>query len=134
MSCFAARTGADPYKLDTPTFPAQMEAMTNPRKSTGRLSDPARAANAWRRYRWLMRWVIAAAALGVAGALLYLKLDGSPLTATIIVATSAGVAFSVLLAGALMGLIFLSSGSGHDEDVARFAPDEEEGADWDRRR
>jgi len=30
-----------------------------------------------------------------------------------------GVGGSVFLAGALMGLAFLSSGSGHDEDVER---------------
>jgi len=57
------------------------------------------------------------------------------MTATVIVATSAGVAFTVLLAGALMGLMFLSSGSGHDEDVANFAEDDDEpGAHLDRRR
>lgn len=65
-----------------------------------------------------MRWVIAAAVLAVVIALLYISADGSPLTAAMVIATSAGVAFSVLLAGALMGLIFLSSGTGHDEDVA----------------
>lgn len=55
------------------------------------------------------------------------------MTATVIVATSAGVAFTVLLAGALMGLMFLSSGSGHDEDVANFAEDDDEpGAHLDR--
>ena len=89
-----------------------------------RLSDPAQAAHAWARYRWIMRWVIAAAAVSVAAALLYLRADGSRLTATMVIATSAGVAFSVLLAGALMGLVFLSSGSGHDEDVTHLDEDD----------
>jgi uncharacterized protein involved in exopolysaccharide biosynthesis len=112
-----------------------MEAMSKPPKSHNRLSDPAQAAHAWARYRWIMRWVIAAAMLSVAAALLYLKSDGSTLTATMIIATSAGVAFSVLLAGALMGLIFLSSGTGHDEDVAHFDEEEEDnGRRWDKRR
>jgi hypothetical protein len=31
----------------------------------------------------------------------------------------------VLLAGALMALIFMSSGTGHDEDVARFEPEDD---------
>lgn len=84
-----------------------------------RLSDPVSAARAWARYRWIMRWVILTAVLSVAAALLWLKLEGSPLTVAVVIATSAGVAFSVLLAGALMGLIFLSSGSGHDEDVGQ---------------
>jgi len=30
-----------------------------------------------------------------------------------------GVGGSVIMAGLLMGLVFLSSGSGHDEDVTR---------------
>ena len=107
--------------------------MTKPRKSPDRLSDPAQAAVAWRRYRWIMRWVIAAALFAVAAALLYLRADGSPLTATMIIATAAGVAFSVLLAGALMGLMFLSSGTGHDEDVASFEEEDADGSRWDKR-
>ena len=94
-----------------------MEAMTRPPRRRNRLSDPVYAARAWARYRWIMRWVVAAAALSVAAALIYLRADGSPLTATMIIATSAGVALTILLAGALMGLIFLSSGTGHDDDV-----------------
>lgn len=96
------------------------------------LSDPVRAARAWARFRWIMRWVTIVAMLSVVAALFYLQADGSPLTVAVVIATSAGVALSVLLAGALMGLIFLSSGTGHDEDVANF---EEEGGDrFDRRR
>ena len=94
-------------------------------KLRNRLSDPVSAAHAWARYRWIMRWVIAAAVLSVVAALLWLKAEGSPLTVAVVIATSAGVALSVLLAGALMGLIFLSSGSGHDEDVTRH--DDEQG-------
>ncbi|MET0376080.1 MAG: hypothetical protein ABW128_17715 [Rhizorhabdus sp.] len=93
-------------------------------KKRNRLSDPVSAAHAWARYRWIMRWVIATATLAVAAALLWLRLEGSPLTVAVVIATSAGVAFSVLLAGALMGLIFLSSGSGHDEDVGRTDEDD----------
>ncbi|KKC24461.1 hypothetical protein [Sphingomonas sp. SRS2] len=92
-------------------------------KRRNRLSDPVSAAHAWARYRWIMRWVIATAILAVAAALLWLRLEGSPLTVAVVIATSAGVAFSVLLAGALMGLIFLSSGSGHDEDVGQIDED-----------
>jgi len=91
-------------------------------KPRNRLSDPAQAVRAWARYRWLMRWVIAAAATSVAAALYYLKMAGAPMTAAVLIATTAGVALTVLLAGALMGLIFLSSGTGHDEDITR--PDE----------
>ena len=106
--------------------------MTKPPGPHDRLSDPVYAARAWARYRWIMRWVIAAAALSVAGALLFLWADGAPLSASVVIATSAGVALSVLLAGALMGLIFMSSGTGHDEDVAHFGEDDG-GSRWDRR-
>lgn len=80
-----------------------------------------------------MRWVIAAAVLSVAAALTFLWADGAPLTATVIIATSAGVALTVLLGGALMGLVFMSAGSGHDEDVAHFDADDPSSY-WDRRR
>lgn len=103
--------------------------MSNPRN---RLSDPQHAAHAWIRFRWIMRWVIATAMLAVAAALFYLWADGSPLTVAVVIATSAGVALSVLLGGALMGLIFMSSGTGHDEDVAHFETDDRDR--WDRRR
>ena len=93
-------------------------------KLRNRLSDPVSASHAWARYRWIMRWVIITAALSVAVALLWLWAEGSPLTVAVVIATSAGVAFSVLLAGGLMGLIFLSSGSGHDEDVTRRGDEE----------
>ncbi len=83
-----------------------------------RLSDPAYAAFAWARYRMIMRWVLIVSILSVIAAIAYLRADGSQITVAMLIATSAGVAFSILLAGALMGLIFLSSGSGHDEDVA----------------
>lgn len=104
------------HAIDTPTFPSQMEAMSAPRN---RLSDPVLAARAWARFRWIMRWVIVAAILSVAASIFYLWADGSPFTVAIIVATIAGVSLSVLLGGGLMGLIFMSAGSGHDEDAAR---------------
>jgi len=33
------------------------------------------------------------------------------------IATAGGVAFAVMLTAALMGLVFLSSGTGHDESI-----------------
>lgn len=99
-----------------------------------RLSDPVAAGHAWARFRWIMRWVIATAMLSVVAALAYLWADGSPLTVAVVVATSAGVSLSVLLGGALMGLIFMSSGTGHDEDVGRIDErPEDPSAGWDKR-
>lgn len=82
------------------------------------LSDPDRAAAAWRRYRRLMLWMAAAALAAVIGAIAYLKFQGGPFPPHMLIATIAGVGFTVLLGAALMGLVFLSSGSGHDADAA----------------
>ena len=39
------------------------------------------------------------------------------------IATALGIGFSMLLASALMGLIFLSNGTGHDSSVDNELPD-----------
>ena len=91
-----------------------MEPMSGQKQG---LSDPERAALAWRRYRRLMLWMAAAAVAAVLAAILYIKSRGGPFPIHMMIATIAGVGFSVLLAAALMGLVFLSSGSGHDDDV-----------------
>lgn len=91
--------------------------MTHRRPS---LSDPEYATFAWKRYRRLMAWMSLAAIAAVSAALLYLRASIGPLPWSIILATAAGIGLSVLLAAALMGLIFLSSGTCHDEDVADF--------------
>jgi hypothetical protein len=89
------------------------------------LDDPAYARFAWRRFRRLLGWMAAVAALaaGIAVALLWHLLG--PLPIHMMIATILGVGLSVLLAAALMGLIFLSSGSGHDAAVDRFASKEQ---------
>ncbi|RYY34099.1 MAG: hypothetical protein EOP59_16810 [Sphingomonadales bacterium] len=91
-----------------------MEAMADPRD---RLSDPDYAAFAWGRYRRLMRWMGLAAIVAALAAMAWLWGTGSPLNLTVIIATAAGVGGSVLLGTALMGLVFLSSGTGHDLDA-----------------
>lgn len=90
------------------------------------LDDPEYAAFAWGRYKRLMRGM-ALFSLGVVvlslGLLRYMV---GPLSVHMYIATAGGVFFSCLLAAALMGLVFLSSGSGHDEVVED--PFENEGA------
>lgn len=88
------------------------------------LSDPARAALAWRRYRRLMAWMVGVSIAAVVAAIVYLKMQGGPLPVHMLIATIAGVGFSVLLASALMGLVFLSSGTGHDEEAADSTKDD----------
>jgi hypothetical protein len=56
--------------------------------------------------------------LAVLGALGWLRFTmGEALTIHMIIATAAGIGLSVMLGAALMGLVFLSSGSGHDESI-----------------
>lgn len=81
--------------------------------------EQARAAEAWRRYRRMMRWMALAAAIAVALSLLWLKQAGGPMPFHMVVATVAGVGLTVLVGAALMGLVFLSSRSGHDEETGR---------------
>lgn len=66
-----------------------------------------------------MRWMGGAALFAVAVAFIYLyfSADSSGVTIHMYIATALGVFFSVLLGAALMGLVFLSSGTGHDEAV-----------------
>ena len=60
-----------------------------------------------------------AAAVVVAGVIAAMTRVQGPLHWVTMLAVAGGVGGSILLAGALMGLAFLSSGSGHDEDVER---------------
>jgi hypothetical protein len=80
-------------------------------------TDYARAAAAWERYKRMMRWMVALAAAVAGLSLLYLKASGAPLPLHLVVATIAGVGLMVLIGTGLMGLIFLSHRSGHDEDA-----------------
>ena len=82
-----------------------------------RKTDYARAAAAWERYKRMMRWMVVLAAVTAALSLLYLRASGAPLPLHLVVATIAGVGLTVLVGTGLMGLIFLSHRSGHDDDA-----------------
>ena len=83
-----------------------------PRRTT---ADYERAASAWGRYKAMMKWMALASFVSVLLALIYLKSSGEPVPIHMVIATIAGVGLSVLLGTALMGLVFLSNNSGHDE-------------------
>jgi hypothetical protein len=83
------------------------------------LDDPDYAAFAWARYRRLLGWMALATVLIVAIAVGLLDLWYGPLSWIAILAAIGGFGATVMMAAALMGLVFLSSGSGHDEDVDR---------------
>ena len=73
-----------------------------------------------------MAWMILASLGATIGCLVFLSKLIGDIPIHMMIATSAGVFASVLLASALMGLVFLSSGSGHDESIRDPLETEEE--------
>ena len=81
------------------------------------LDDPHSAAFAFARWKRMMKLMGAITALTVAAILAYLGLTQPDLSIHFFIAVGLGVGGSMLLMGALMGLVFLSNGTGHDESV-----------------
>lgn len=74
-------------------------------------------ADHWRRFRRLMLLMVVAA-IGTAGlAVWQMRAEGVPLHLHFVIAMGGGIIIALLLAGALMGLAFVSNRSGHDETV-----------------
>lgn len=88
------------------------------------LDDPETAAHAWARYKRLMRLMLGLTVGVVIIALALIYRGWGMDSAHMFIAVALGIGFSMLLAGALMGLMFLSSGTGHDEAVADGSDDE----------
>lgn len=90
------------------------------------LDDPENAAYAWARFRRIMR-LLMAVTIGtvlIALALLY-KFNGA-ISVHFYIAVAIGISFTMLLGGGLMGLVFLSNGTGHDEAVDNKMPSHDE--------
>jgi ABC-type Co2+ transport system permease subunit len=68
-------------------------------------------------FRRIMKWILVAAVLMVAGALAYLGSSGD-LTVHTVIATVLGVFFSVLLGCGLFAAAFFSDKSGLDQDIS----------------
>lgn len=81
------------------------------------LEDPENAAHAWSRYRWLMRWMLAITTLVVIIAMVIIYTQAENVSAHFFIAVALGIGASMLLMSALMGLVFLSNGTGHDASV-----------------
>lgn len=81
------------------------------------LSDPDYAAFAWARFRRILWGMAGFAALFCAVAIPVLQHFYGPLGWIGAAAVIGGGGGSIMAAALLMGLIFLSSGSGHDETV-----------------
>lgn len=96
------------------------------------LDDPEQAAFAWRRYRRMLGWMsLFSLACGLVAAFGLQQLYG-PLSWVAVAAAIGGIGGSVLMASALMGLVFLSSGTGHDESVDARDPEGPAGPRHDR--
>jgi hypothetical protein len=89
------------------------------------LDDPAAAAFAWARFRRIFAWMALAIAAIDAAAIIAIDYFYGPLSWLTIIATAIGFGATMLLAAALMGLVFMSDGTGHDQAVEDFATKKE---------
>jgi hypothetical protein len=89
------------------------------------LDDPDYARFAWSRYWRLMRFMfgVTMACVGIILGIFYWQ--NGLVSIHFYIATAGGVMLSMMLAAALMGLVFLSSGSGHDESIEDTVPGEQ---------
>lgn len=77
-----------------------------------------------RKFRRIMKWISFFSIVVASIAVLLVARGDSGVHIHMLIATALGAGLSVLLAGALMSLVFLSADSGHDEEVSRFEEDE----------
>ena len=88
------------------------------------LDDPAIAAFAWARFRRLMWLMLGVTITMVIGACVLLYRENGLVSIHFYIATALGIGFMMLLMSALMGLVFLSNGTGHDDAVINPLEDE----------
>jgi hypothetical protein len=94
--------------------------------STGKsaLDDPHDAAPIWAHYRRMLR-LAGDVSLGVVGLVwLYLYHQFGLISIHLYIATALGIGGTIMLMGALMGLVFLSNASGHDDVIEDRLEDE----------
>lgn len=82
------------------------------------LDDPRFADFAWTRYRRLMGLMGGITLVMVVAAMALLYWNNGFVSIHFYIATALGIGFAMLLTSALMGLVFLSSGTGHDDAIA----------------
>lgn len=88
------------------------------------LDDPEIAATAWARFRRIMAWMALGGAVCVGIALFFLHRRSGDMPIHMVIATILGVWLTFMLGTGLMALAFLSSGTGHDEQVMDRLKDE----------
>jgi hypothetical protein len=98
-------------------WPTGASPLSGSRLPVSPLEDPRNAAHAWARYWRIMR-AMAWFTLGVVAAVLaFLFWQNGFVSINFFIATALGIGGMMLLTAALMGLVFLSSGTGHDAAV-----------------
>lgn len=90
------------------------------------LDDPENAAYAWARYRQIMKTLMAVTVATVLVAVGLLYAYNGAISVHFYIAVALGISFTMLLGGGLMGLAFLSNGTGHDESVDNKLPSRDE--------
>lgn len=78
----------------------------------------ASVADAWRQFRALLGWSALAGVLAAAAAILWIWSRGTTPGLHLMLAMGGGIFLALCLGGALMGLVFVSSRLGHDEEAA----------------
>ena len=81
------------------------------------LDDPGNARFAWARYRRILRWMALVTVGVIAMVWAYLYAIFGLVSIHLYIASALGIGLTVMLTSALMGLVFLSSGTGHDESI-----------------
>jgi hypothetical protein len=79
-----------------------------------------------RRFRRIMKWMALFSIAVAAIAVLLVARGDNGTHIHMLIATALGAGLSVLLAGALMSLVFLNSSSGHDDEANRFEEEQDQ--------
>jgi hypothetical protein len=86
---------------------------------------PSPRLSVLRRFRRIMKWMALFSITVAAIAVLLVARGDTGTHVHMLIATALGAGLSVLLAGALMSLAFLSSSSGHDEEANQFEEEQD---------
>ncbi|MCH8616738.1 DUF4231 domain-containing protein [Sphingomonas sp. SM33] len=86
---------------------------------------PSSSMSVLQRFRRIMKWMALFSIVVAAIAVLLVARGDNGVHIHMLIATALGAGLSVLLAGALMSLVFLSAHSGHDDEANRFEEDEQ---------
>ena len=103
-----------------------LQAHLAPMANKSPLDDPENAAFAWARFRSIMRLLGAVTAATIAITLGLLYAYNGFVSLHFYIAVALGIGLTMMLGGGLMGLAFMSNGTGHDEAVDNRLPSADE--------